>query len=95
MSSGWRTLKVGREIEARPPADVEQQFADEARKRDEHRSAAKQAKAAAELERRVAHAVVALERVREMVEHDRSATRFIARTCRWLRNLAADARRDS
>jgi transcriptional regulator with XRE-family HTH domain len=78
---GWRTLKAGREIEARPSRADEQRFADEAaakgeimRQELEARRQAEQAERDEELRRAVLHALRALDRVHELTEGDRGPT---------------------
>jgi hypothetical protein len=63
-------------------ADLEKQRLDE------------DAERAAELERGVTHALLALDRVRELLAGDarRSEARYIDHQCRWLRRLTSDPR---
>lgn len=99
--SDWRTLRVHREIEARPSRLSEQRFADEARERNasvaaeqEARKQAEQTERDAELERVALVALRAPERVRDLLRGDRRETaRKIDHHARRLRTGLDELRR--
>jgi len=100
-----RTLRTRAEIEGRPSRADERSLTAEARKREqledderEQQRLAEQAERVADFRRRVAHAITALERVREPLAASggrRSDVKYIDHHCRWLRRLADDVSRDS